>query len=179
MSYTIQIRGDAQAILAELKAFPAAMAQAIAAALNRENELTLGHIQATKLSKRGPSTLGVISNRLRSSARRTEAVIQGNEVISAIGSNVEYAGAHEHGFTGSVQVRAHTRHVVQRDQFTVSKRGKRNQTASGFGRVRAFSRKMNIKARAPFGTGIEERADRYGTSVSNAILAAWSSGGAS
>src|SRR4051812_17109033 len=104
MAFAIKIEDNAAAILAQVKAFPEAMAQSIARALDEQNELTVGHIQETKLSKRGPTTLGVIHNRLRLSVHRALAVVKGNTIDSAIGSNVVYAGVHEFGFDGEVQV---------------------------------------------------------------------------
>jgi len=65
----IRIESNAAEVVKRLGQFPPAMQAAIGATLNRENELTVGDIQASKLSHRGPRTLGVVTNRLRSSLR--------------------------------------------------------------------------------------------------------------
>jgi phage gpG-like protein len=163
---TISISSNAAAVLQKVRSFPAKMAQAVAKALDRRNELTVGQIQATKLSRKGPTTLGVVTNRLRSSVRPALAqVASDTRIVSAIGSNVKYAGAHEYGFTGSVPVKAHTRKVTQ----VFGRELKSPITAA----VKAHPMKMNVAARAPISTGITEQAPKYSADISRAILSAW------
>lgn len=183
----IRLTDTAAAITRQLATFPDRMGAAIFAAMDHENELTIGHIQAERLSRRGPETLGVVTNRLRSSIRKTNALWNGNRVDSSIGTNVEYAGVHEFGFDGDVNVRAHTRHVHLYRQGTLllskglasiraralgkTKIGK--AVASGISQVRAHVRHMKIKARAPIQRGIRDRADNYSQAISRAIEGAW------
>lgn len=185
--FQIQLDSNAAQLAAQQRAFPAAMLQAIARALDYENELTVGHIAADKLSQRGPTTLGVRTNRLRSSVRPQKAIISGGAVLSAIGSNVVYAAAHEYGFTGTVQVPQHTRRrsslgAVSKQVSAVfnpktGKITKGRPAASGPITVRAHPMKMNIRARAPIFTGITDRADNYSRAVSAAVLTAWNGQG--
>lgn len=189
MSEAINIGLDSNAaeIGAKLDAFPAEMANAIAATLDHENELTIGQIQTRKLSRRGPTTLGVISNRLRLSIRRTDAIVQGMVIDSAIGSNVKYMGVHEFGFHETVLVREHRARHHALDVFSVrgkiipgwqmtdlgtGKHGK-SRIAEGFVTVRAHHMTMNIPARAPIRTTIAERSADYRAAISNAIINAW------
>lgn len=176
MSFTIQLDSNAAQVAQQVKRFPPAMLEAIARALDLENELTVGHIQRTKLSRRGPTTLGVVSNRLRSSARRTEARVYADGVESSLGSNVVYAGVHEFGYTGPARVNAFMRKNPAGDLFRVGPRGGRRQVASGISRVKAHTRNLRLPARAMFQTGLEERTANYTRSVSAAIVQAWQGG---
>jgi hypothetical protein len=88
--------------------------------IDRLNQLTIGHIQRDYLSQRGPLTLGVITNRLRGSIRASLAYPDGSTVRSGIGSNVVYAAAHEFGFDGTVNVKAHQRRSVGSDRYHVA-----------------------------------------------------------
>ena len=110
----VQITDNAAFILGKLKSFPQAMATSVAQALDQENELTIGQIQLRKLSHSGPTTLGVRSARLWKSIVRTRAYVSGGAIVSAIGSNVVYAGVHEFGFDGDVTVRAYVRRARAR-----------------------------------------------------------------
>lgn len=166
---SIKITSDAQALLGKLREFPAEMAKGVAGALDRQNALTVGYVSARKLSQRGPTTLGVVTNRLRASVRATPAqVVDSSHIVSAIGSNVKYAAVHEYGIDQQVQVRAHSRALTQvfgrplRDPRTVQ--------------VRAHSMHMRFPARAPFRTSAEERQQNYGQAISSAILTAWQKG---
>lgn len=130
--------------------------------IDYQNELTVGHIQKTKLSRRGPETLGVITNRLRSSLRPARAQVVGDRIVSGIGSNVAYMGVHEFGFEGTVTVRTHSRRIAGSVETTT---------------VRTHDRKVSIKARAPIQKGLKERHRYYGRGVSEAILDAVKQGG--
>ena len=187
----IEITSNAQVALAQLRVIPEAMLKAIAAALDRENELTVGHIQAQHLTGHGPfpveeHKLGVVTNRLRSSVRPELATIQEGDIKSAIGSNVIYAGPHEGGVDKMVGVRAFTRHDSRGDVFAqgasarfswrdgkITRVRKAQASASGISNVRAFQRHMRMPARAPIATGMAERAENYSEAISAAILSTW------
>ena len=134
--------------------------------IDLQNELTVGHIQATRMSGRGPfpveeGRLGVRTGRLRQSLRPSKATIAGGKtIVSAIGTNVIYMGPHEFGFTGLVNVRAHAR------------RGKK-----GVHQVKAHARQANVPSRAPIRQGIEDRAPAYGRAISEAFVRGWDKGG--
>ena len=181
----IELSPQAAALLRAAPQWPQAMARAIAAGMDRENELTIGHAQRLKLSQRGPTTLGVVTNRLRSSLNRSPAEVSGNSVTSTIGSNVSYARAHEFGFDGNVTVRAHTRRVfsyggtgtktfkqLTRDGRIVTKTRKPKAT-TGTVQVRSFQRHLVVKQRSFIRSSLIERAPDYGRTLSRGIVSAF------
>jgi phage gpG-like protein len=171
----VKITTDAAKVVAKLDAFPRKMALEIAAAMDKENQLTVGHIVATKLTSAGPQFLNRRTGRLGGSARASEAVVTGNNVSSAIGTNVRYGAVHEFGFRGTVAVKAHRRKDPAGDRYKRSgtRRSIRMKSASGVAFVRAHSRHVNFPARKMFETGVGERVEAYSTAVSAAILRAW------
>ena len=156
--FKVQFTPAATAALAKLEAAPAKLLPALAATLDTQNELTTGHIQKTKLSRRSATTLGVRTNRLRSSLRPSKTTITGNRLESAIGTNVRYAGVHEFGFTGT----------VTRPQANVRTHRRKGRTITAHTR-RPHTARLNIKARAPIATGIKERAPNYTRALSATI----------
>lgn len=93
--------------------------RAIAKALDRENEYTVGQTVRERMNfpRSMPPTeegLRVQTGRLRRSLTRSRAVVTSEGVVSAIGSNVRYFGIHEFGFQGSVSVKAHMRKLPER-----------------------------------------------------------------
>ena len=173
---TMQLTDNANEILARLHGFKPVLLASLMRSLDYQNELTVGHIQADYLSRRGPDTLGVVTNRLRSSIRRTEAVVSGDSITSSIGSNVEYAGVHEFGFDGMVTVRPFTRRVASRDSIRVGPRGGKKKIAEGISFVRGFQRHMVVKERAPIRRGIADRTENYREGLSQAVIDAWGKG---
>lgn len=99
----IRFNPPADQVLQQVRQFPQRTLNAIARAMDRENELTVSVIVEKKLSHPrdgGPAPsdgLRTDTNRLRASIRRTQARVEVNSVVSSIGSNVEYAGIHEFG----------------------------------------------------------------------------------
>lgn len=167
----IELSEEALAIVRSFQTLPDTMLGAIARAMDLENQFTVSHIQAEYLSfsKGGPPVeigLRVQSNRLRGSVRASKAVVSGQAVESAIGSNVEYAAIHEFGGT----IPAHT------------------VTAKGGGMLRfqigervMFRKSVNIPeidmpARAPFQRGINDRLNDYGEAISEAVVGAMEGG---
>lgn len=163
MSVRIEISENAKEVARGFKEWPRAMAEAVAAAMNDQNALTIGHITQTKLSQRGPTTLGVGQypggGRLRASIRSTRANVSSSGVDSSIGTNVKYAGAHEYG-TKPFTIRPRKASVLR----FVGRNGP------------VFARFVNhpgLPARRPIGSGIEERSANYSEAISKAIEEAW------
>lgn len=192
MPFIVQVNSDASAVLESIKGFPPAMQVEIARALDLENQLTIAHSQQFYLTGPRPMKLGVVTNRLRGSLNAPPAVATATTVSSKIGTNVEYAGVHEHGFTGQVTVRQHTR---QDSRFNVlrsvggiqpevsletgrirRRKAKTEVAAQGFVTVRQHTRQMQMPARPFLEPAINDRLGAYGTAVSEAILAAWNGG---
>lgn len=110
--------------------------------------------------------LGVVSGRLVQDLYGADARITADGYTGQVGSRLEYFGAHEVGFSGTVQVPAHTRdsyQVNRKRQTRTSKSGKpvsirANRYSVLPHSVRAHSKKLNIPARKPLRTAIEEHA---------------------
>jgi phage gpG-like protein len=160
------IASNAREILTGLRRFPGAMQTGIAAAMDRENQFTIRHLSENKLRQKGPKTLGVVTNRLRSSVRASAAKVSGTLVESGIGSNVVYAAIHEFG--GKTKARTIYPRKGKALSFFIGGR------AVTVAKVNHPGSKM--PARAPFRTSLEERSRNYGESISAAIVAAWEGG---
>lgn len=175
---TITLSPQAQKLLANAQAFPVNLLKSIQRAMDAELGLAAGHIMSRRLTGKGPfpvaaGRLGTRTNRLRNSVWAAPARIHGNVVSASIGSNVKYAGVHEFGFTGTVQVKAHKRRIIALDRYERAGRGWR-QTQSGIrGTIRAHSMRLSIPARAPFRRGLEDRVPNLSRALSRAIVEAF------
>ncbi len=98
-------------------------------------------------NNRGRAIL-VRSGRLRNSIR----ILESNPRRVVVGTAVPYAEAHNEGFNGTVQVRAHVRHKSRKQATTYTRKGKeytkmqRKATGETYG-VKSFTRKMNLPQR--------------------------------
>jgi hypothetical protein len=165
--------GDALAKAKELAAPNAKIAQAITLGMQK----LVFRAQKERFTGQGPfpvseRKLGVVTGRLRRDLHAEQAVLTGTGYSIRSGSNVEYFGAHEVGFDGSVNVKAHTRYPKTSIQKT--RRGKqvsiriadKNRPIS----VRAHTRKMKVAARMPLRTAIEQHAGTIvGAAISKAL----------
>jgi phage gpG-like protein len=147
------------------------LGRALVPAMDRQNQAAIAHI--SKFRMRGnnkqpwPASMGILgirTARLWKSLRASQAVATGAHVSSGIGTNVQYAGAHEFGFNGTVQVAPHTRKKTRREVIF----GKRRVVRKGDTGVRGHSRKMNMPARAPITRGIQDKAEEYGAAMGEA-----------
>jgi hypothetical protein len=179
----ITLTGDANSILGRIRNLSErGIGRASGVALDAENALTVSHIQYSRMNFPFPGSttlegLRSISGRLKSSVRQTAARIEGNAVVSGIGSNVEYMGVHEFGFEGDVMVSPHTRRVESRNVVRIGPRGGKKTIAEGIAQVRSFTRHMRLPERAPIRRGIEDRAANYTQRISQEIVHAWNTGG--
>ncbi len=170
----IELTEEARATIKAIGSLPVEGMQAMARAMDRENQLTISHMMRKYLSfprSQPPVPMGlrVISNRLRSSYYPTPTIISGARLESAIGSNVSYAPVHEFGFDGEQAVRAHTRRVFRHTSSTGRRLKKRVDTGNVV-QVKDFVRNMHIPARAPVQRSIEDRQERYGQALSDAVI---------
>ncbi len=176
MPETFHIVVNDHGLTERMRQFPARALAATARALDEQNELTVSAIISRRLSfnRDPPSTpdgLRVQSGRLRSSMRRTKAAIQGTGVVSSIGTNVKYAGVHEEGFTGTVQVPGHQRRLSETLSFRFGGKTTRRQVQGRDSFVRPHSRKMNLPARRFMARTIEERLPEYVEAIGKAVRA--------
>ena len=170
----IQIDREAEAVLRKVQQVDAQMDVRIAAAMDRQNQFTIGHIQRDYLSfpKQGPTQpIGcrTVTNRLRGSIRASATAVRNGQIETAIGSNVSYAAAQEFGFEGDVTVRPYTR----RGRPQATRIGGKLVTVQAQIAVRGFTRHMNLPGRAFIRTGIADRMDAYRGAVSKAIVDSW------
>jgi phage gpG-like protein len=187
MNRSIELSSEARAIIART-GDPQVLLGAIAKELDLQNNLTLGHIQEKRLTGKGPypveqHRLGERSKHYRKSIRTSASEVVGSTVTGAIGANLAYAGIHETG--GTIQRTVKPGKVRLRTDRKGSLLGQRTNP-----RLAVFARKsqksvrevaylggrsytIKIPARAPIGTGIEDRLQDTGNAISNAIVKAW------
>lgn len=139
-------------------------------AIDLQNELTLSTTAEKRLSfsRDKPPTmegLRMQTGRLRQSFQKGKAIqdaakAEGETIVSAIGSNVQYAAVHEFGFAGSVPVPPHFR--------------------LAFGapiEVKGHMRKVNLPARRMVQRTLEERKPKYVEALDKAALDSWATVG--
>lgn len=98
---TLAIRG--------LENLPQALDQVLAGALDRGLYYAVGIAQTEFLQGPRPAKLGEVTGRLRNSIAHEVKMDGARGITGRIGSNVKYAAFHEFGFSGIVNVKAHTR----------------------------------------------------------------------
>lgn len=156
-----------------LRNAPAAVPQAIAREMDKQNQLTIGHIIQARMTGKGPfpaaqGRMGVRTARMRRSLRASKAVVRGGMVSSAIGSNLVYMGVHEFG--GQTQphlIKARNRKSLR---FSI---GGRTILA---GAVKHPGSKF--PARQPIYRGITDRVGEIGRALSAAAVQALGGGSA-
>lgn len=151
----INVDPSAQELLSGLHSLPDRVSVAIAAAIDQENQFTIGYIQERKLSQRGSTTLAVRSGRLRGSVRATTPRITGKSITTSIGTNVKYAAVHEFG-TAPYIIRPKNKKALR---FSVG-------TAFHFAKQ---VRHPGFLARRMFQTGVEERRSDYTEAITTAV----------
>jgi phage gpG-like protein len=167
--------------MVRIKSFPKRILPAIKRGMTVAMPLITGKIVNERLKGQGPfpvsdHKLGVKSGRLYRSVRWTLPEISGQTVLGSIGTNVKYAGAHEFGFSGSVQVRAHSRKSFSHRSFLggTTKSGKqktvRKKVRGADIQVRTHTRKLNIPERAPIRTGISDHKAILGEEITKAVI---------
>lgn len=157
----------------------------VAGAITLGAQKLIFRAQKERFTGKGPfpvseCRLGVVSGRLRRDLHAEPVTITPSGYSFRMGSNVEYFGAHEMGFNGTVQVPAH-----QRGAYTVNRKPLSRTTKSGKvveipanqysvlpQSVRAHSRTLKIPARKPLATAIQEHgAEIIGAEISKALRA--------
>jgi len=96
-----------EALVAMLRGYPDRLVNRLVVVMNR---LTLEIQSQVKGFKLSGQVLHTQTGTLRRSINREVRVVPGM-VEGTVGTNVEYAGAHEFGFSGRVTVRAHIRTI--------------------------------------------------------------------
>lgn len=187
-AYKIELTPQAERIVAGLQTLPSRVMNYIAAAMNQENLRTVSHIQRAHLTGRGPfpveeHRLGVVTNRLRQSLWASDAQqVSGNQVESAIGTNVKYAAIHEFGGVIHHPARqAKVRHKLDaRGNLVKQLSNEKLLVFAKAGAKRVRETTVQTKAydthmpeRAPIRTGIAECLPNYSRTISAHIVEAW------
>ena len=164
----------------------------VARAMDAENQLTIAHISEARLSGKGPfpveeHRLGVRSRTLVRSLRASKAVVSADQITSAIGTNVVYAGIHEFGGVISHAARAGRVRLRTDASGNLLRRGANGRLATfaKSSHKRAVERTfttsghdVTMPARAPIFHGIQDRRENYGAAISGGITSALNGGAA-
>lgn len=161
---TIKIPDELDAVRRRLDD-DAGMLRTLVPIMDAQNELTVAEVKEKHLSQRGPESLGVRTNRLRSSITRINAVVIGNQVVSAVGSNVGYLRPHEFGMNEDVKVGPYMRKRKAREIIF----GKHRVVRKGDVMVRGYTMHMKFPERAPLRRGILARKDSYQDAMGNGV----------
>ena len=180
IDFTITTVGDERltGILNLVAEAPTRAMSRIVRALERAGLEVVGMAVKERFTGKGPfpvsqHKLGVRSGRLRRSIRCTKPQVnlRTGELSMSFGSNVVYFAIHEFGKEGSVNVKAHTRRLL--NQGKPNRRGKLSKnyqerlkkllagrhfdggTGKTFAEVRAHKRRLKVPARAPLGTQLK------------------------
>jgi phage gpG-like protein len=186
----IEVDSATREKIAQLQTLPQRTLNAIARAMDQENQLTIGEIKTKHLTGNGPfpvdeHRLGRVTGRLRGSINASESQINGNQVDSSIGSNVKYAAIHEFGGTIPIPARKQTiRHKVDARGNLVKQLTNSNLLVFGNAdakRVRettvsVAAHEIEMPERAPIRTGIDECKPNYTRSIGAAIKLSFTSG---
>ena len=105
---TVRVIGAAE-VSRNLKAFPAGAQQHIRSAMGR---ILLRLVRGVKENRLTGQSLHVRTGRLRRSIH-SEMTGSATDVTGIVGTNVQYAAAHEYGYQGSETVKAHLRNIKQ------------------------------------------------------------------
>ena len=142
----------------------------LAAAMDRENELSVKRIQ----HKLTGDVLIVRTGLLRKSIGRTRALVLDEEVQSSVGSgalfggnSVSYAAFWEFGFTGTESVKEHLSRRSSEGRIFFGRKKMVFKSTSEF-TVRAHTRKVSQAPRSFIGSTIADRAPDYGTALTDA-----------
>lgn len=146
---TVDIR--AEQFLAQLTQKKDALDAAMLRVLTRLSVEVQAGVKTNRLSGQ---SLHVRTGTLRRSINRL-VVQTGDGVYAQVGTNVAYAGVHEYGFQGIVNVRAHVR-----------------QMPSGEQNVRAHTRRVDLPARSFLRSELASRADDIRAQIRKAAVEA-------
>lgn len=168
-------------IAARVAQYPARMLRAVVRAMDEQNELTASTIITKRLNfpRDGATTmegLRHITGRLYRSIRKSDAVLAGGGVASAIGSNVNYLGVHEFGFTGTVNVPGHVRRASKTFGYKFGGKVRSRRVRGADIAVRPHVRRANFPKREPIARTIRERLPAYGDAIARHIGAEFQGG---
>ena len=165
MKIVFDLRQDA--LMAHLQQFPERLATSMVKAMNR---VTIGVQALVKSGKLSGQVLHVRTGTLRRSINQEVRYAGSGLIEGIVGTNVEYAAAHEYGFHDTVTVRAHIRRISTsiKSQALTAQNGKaatiarwvgresKNRFVKGYADVPAHTREMNMPERSFLRTALKE-----------------------
>lgn len=146
------------AVTAKLKRIPPDVQLALGKSVGR---ICLALVRTVKQNKLTGQVLHVRSGRLRRSIH-SEVSSTETAVTGIVGTNVEYAAAHEYGFTGTESVRQHLRTITQ--AFGRAIKGGAVQV-----QVSAHSRQVNLPERSFLRSALREMAPEITMQLRQAV----------
>ena len=148
-----------------LRAFPDKVRAAVSVGMQRGAQTALFKVQRERFTGAGPfspssNRIGIISGRLRGSLLLSPPVTSATEITATVSTAVSYFPAHEFGFKGAVNVKAHAR---TRSRSASGKSLRKDGTPrkgdtliETTGKVKAHTRNVDIPERRMLRTGLSE-----------------------
>lgn len=173
MIYVVAV--EQSALQSKLAGYPKKLAESVLRAITR---LSIEAQASVKESKLSGQVLHVRTGTLRRSINR-EVKAQGSKISAVVGTNVEYAGAHEFGFTGAVTVKAHVRR--SKKQLKAALRTRKDGTTyytrtgmrSGEVQVSSHTRNMRVPERSFLRSTLKEFEGKIQSGVADAARNVW------
>lgn len=128
-------------------------------------------LQSRVKNKLSDDVLHVRTGTLRRSINQ-RVEVTGNGVSALVGTNVEYAAAHEYGFTGTVTVKAHLRQIRTQGRMTPSGKYKRGKLTGDSVMVRAHDMRMHLPERSFLRSALNEMGDMARREIQQAAVEA-------
>ena len=156
VEFTLEKQGKDQLAII-VSDLPAIVIPPLIRAMAKMGQIVISKAVQERFTGNGPfpvsqSKLGDRSGRLRRSLEATRPIVDGSGRVSmAMGSNVKYFAIHEFGFSGTVSVAAQSVAAYTHPNAF----GKGELSIAAHTR-KAHSRKVNMPARRPLGTAIEQ-----------------------
>jgi len=139
-------------VISALEKMDATTLQRAARILSRRLEEGVGMSMKEYLSGPRPDKLDVVTRRLRQSVEKSVTVLP-DKVTGTLGNNMPYAGFHEFGFIGRMQVLEHTRvrkELNAKGKVVDTRRAIRDRAGNivGYGSRKAETYKVESKVKA-------------------------------
>jgi phage gpG-like protein len=152
---TAYVVGDRE-VIARLEALGPEISRSLSRAVTKLGLDLQRHVQARKLTGQA---LRVRTGTLRSSINFSGVQQTATAITGSVGTKVKYAGVHEFGFAGTVNVRAHLRHVKQ--VF--------GRPIAATQNVRAHSRRVNLPERSFLRAALREMEPQIKAGLEHAL----------
>lgn len=174
----ILITVEAAGVLNMLTGYPSRLRENLLRVIKRLSVTLQRNVKADKLSGQ---VLHVRTGTLRRSInQRVED--SGHSIVATVGTNVDYAHVHEHGFNGMVTVREHLRRSKEQmnlARYRTNKRGERfeikgsyKKAGGGAGEtiVHSFERHMKMPERSFLRSALHEMESQIVTEIKQAAM---------